>query len=273
MLMEIFQYEFMQKAFIVGILIAIIIPMVGTIIVLKRLSMMGDALSHSSLAGIAGGLLLGINPILGAIIASMIGALSIEYIRKKIPRYSEVAIVIVMSTGIGLAGILSSFENSGSNLDSFLFGSIVSISNFEIVLVILTSIVVILVFILLYKELFYLTFDEQSARLSKVPTKTVSFIFTILIALSISIAARSIGALIVSSLLVVPVICALQFSKSFLRTIIYSIFFALAFTLTGLFVSFYLNLKPGATIVIIGVLTFIIILVIKSITNKLRNSA
>lgn len=105
--MEIFQYEFMQKAFIVEILISIIIPMVGTIIVLKRLSMiLGDALSHSSLAGIAGGLVAGINPIVGAIIASVIGALSIEYIRKKIPRYSEVAIAIVMSTGIGLCRYL-----------------------------------------------------------------------------------------------------------------------------------------------------------------------
>ena len=270
--MEIFQYEFMQKAFIVGILISIIIPMVGTIIVLKRLSMMGDALSHSSLAGIAGGLVAGINPIVGAIIASVIGALSIEYIRKKIPRYSEVAIAIVMSTGIGLAGILSSFNSSGANLDSFLFGSIVSISNFEVLLVLKTSIVVIAVFILLYKELFYLTFDEQSARLSKVPIKLVSFIFTILIALAISIAARSIGALIVSSLLVIPVICSMQFSKSFLSTIIYSILFALAFTTIGLFISFYLNLKPGGTIVIIGVITFIIIMIVKSIKDKVRNS-
>lgn len=266
--MEIFQYEFMQKAFIVGILLSIIIPMVGSIIVLKRLSMIGDALSHSSLAGVSAGLALGINPVLGAIISSIIATLSIEYIRKKIPKYSEVSIAIVMSTAVGLAALFSSFNNSSTNLESFLFGSIISISTFEVYLVSITSLVVISTFILLYKELLYMSFDEQSARLSKVAVKTITFIFTILVALTISIAARSIGALIVSSLLVIPVISAMQFSKSFFQTIIYSILFALLFTISGLFLSFYLNLKPGGVIVLIGVFVFIISLIYKSRKNN-----
>ena len=266
--MDIFQYEFMQKAFIVGILLSIIIPMVGSIIVLKRLSMIGDALSHSSLAGVSAGLAIGLNPILGAIISSIIAALSIEFIRKRIPKYSEVSIAIVMSTAVGLAALFSSFNKSGINLDSFLFGSIISISSFEVYLVAIASIIVIITFILLYKELLYISFDEQSARLSNVPVKTINFIFTILVALTIAIAARSIGALIVSSLLVIPVISAMQLSKSFFQTIIYSILFALSFTISGLFISFYLNLKPGGAIVLIGVITFITILIIKAKKHK-----
>ena len=119
--MEILEYDFMRRAFIVGILLAIIIPCIGIVVVLKRLSMISDALSHSSLAGVAAGLILGINPIVGAVITCVVSALSIEVIRKKIPRYSEMSIAIVMSAGIGLAGVLSGFVKSAANFNSFLF--------------------------------------------------------------------------------------------------------------------------------------------------------
>ena len=105
-MIEMLQYGFMQRAFITGILLAVIAPLIGITIVLKRMSMIGDALSHASLAGVALGLLLGINPILGAMGICLFAALGVEAIRRKIPRYSEMAISIIMSTGIGLAGIL-----------------------------------------------------------------------------------------------------------------------------------------------------------------------
>ena len=123
--MSILQYGFMQRAFLVGILLAVITPCIGITIVLKRMSMIGDALSHSSLAGVVLGLILGVNPVAGAVVMCIVAALGIEAIRKKIPRYSEVAISIVMSAGIGLAGVLSGFVENGASLNSFLFGSIV----------------------------------------------------------------------------------------------------------------------------------------------------
>ena len=177
--MEILEYDFMRRAFIVGILLAIIIPCIGIVVVLKRLSMISDALSHSSLAGVAAGLILGINPIVGAVITCVVSALSIEVIRKKIPRYSEMSIAIVMSAGIGLAGVLSGFVKSAANFNSFLFGSIVAISNFELILVIVISCIVIITCILLYKELFFIAFDEQAARIAGVPVKLVNTIFTV----------------------------------------------------------------------------------------------
>lgn len=261
--MDILQYAFMQRAFIVGILLAIIIPGIGVTIVLKRLSMMGDALSHSSLAGVASGLVLGINPILGAIVTSIAAALSIEAIRKRIPNYSELSVAIIMSTGIGLTGILSGFIKSNVNFNSFLFGSIVAISDFELLLVVGISIMVLLAIILLYKELFYITFDERSARLAGVPVKTVNFVFTLLTAITISIAARTIGALIVSSLMVIPVACAMQLAKSYKQIVVYSIVFALIFTISGLYISYYARLKPGGTIVLLGVIILIGILLFK----------
>ncbi|MCQ4672806.1 metal ABC transporter permease [Lactonifactor longoviformis] len=268
--MSVLQYAFMQKAFIVGILLAIITPCIGMTIVLKRMSMIGDALAHSSLAGVAFGLLLGINPVLGATAFCIFAALGIEGIRKKTPRYSEMAIAIVMSAGIGLAGVLSGFVKNSANFNSFLFGSIVAISDLELWMVILVSVLVLLVFLLLYKELFYVGFDERAARISGVSVKTVNFVFTLLTALTVSIASRTVGTLIVSSMLVVPVACGMQIGKSYRNTLILSIFLAVLFTVAGLTVSYYGKLKPGGTIVLTGVLVFVIIVVFKSIRIKYK---
>ena len=161
-MIEMLQYGFMQRAFITGILLAVIAPLIGITIVLKRMSMIGDALSHASLAGVALGLLLGINPILGAMGICLFAALGVEAIRRKIPRYSEMAISIIMSTGIGLAGILSGFVKNGTNFNSFLFGSIISISKDELKIVCVISVLVLLCVLLLYKELFYIGFDEKN---------------------------------------------------------------------------------------------------------------
>ena len=179
--MSIFEYGFMQRAFLVGILLAVITPCIGITIVLKRMSMIGDALSHSSLAGVVLGLILGVNPVAGAVVMCIVAALGIEAIRKKIPRYSEVAISIVMSAGIGLAGVLSGFVENGASLNSFLFGSIVSISTAELLGVCAVSAAVLLLLILFRKELFYIGFDENAARISGVPVRKVNFLFTVLI--------------------------------------------------------------------------------------------
>ncbi|MDR0433703.1 MAG: metal ABC transporter permease [Gracilibacteraceae bacterium] len=264
----ILQYDFMRRAFIVGVLLAVVIPCVGVIVVLKRLSMIGDALSHSSLAGVAAGLIMGFNPLLGAGAACVAAALAIEAIRKKIPRYSEISIAVVMSAGIGLAGVLSGFVGNAANFNSFLFGSIVAISNFEMRLVIFVSLAVAAVFVLLYKELFFIALDEQAARIAGVPTGTVNFIFTILTAFTVSVAARTVGALIVSSLMVVPVACAMQLAGSYRQTVILSVCFAVLFTLCGLTLSYYARLKPGATIVLTGVFCLTLILIGKKIMRR-----
>lgn len=262
-MLEIFQYEFMRKAFLVGVLLAIIIPLIGVVVVLKRLSMMGDALSHTSLAGVALGLLLGINPIVAAVVVCMFAALSIEAIRKALPKYAEISISIIMSVGIGLASILSGFVTDGAAFDSFLFGSIVAITDTEVILVIVVTLIVVVSFFLFYKELMFITFDEQGAILAGVPVKKINVLITLLTAITVSVAARSVGALIVSSLMVIPVACAMQLANSYKKTVIYSVLFGLLFTITGLFVSYHFNLKPGGTIVMIGVIVLIPLLMIK----------
>jgi zinc transport system permease protein len=270
--MAIFQYEFMQRAFIVGILLAAIIPCVGTIVVFKRLSMIGDALSHVSLAGVAAGLVMGINPVVGAVIACIAAALGIEVIRKKLPKHAEMSIAIIMSAGIGLAGVLSGFVKNAANFNSFLFGSIVAISDFELIMVALISSVVLLAFVFLFKELFYIALDERSARLAGIPVKTINFVFTILTAVTVSVAARTVGALVVSALMVIPVACGMQFGKSYKQTVLYAVGFAVLFTAGGLFAAYYAGLKPGGTIVLLGVACLVLIFILKGIAAKLRRT-
>ena len=258
--MRIFEYLFMQRAFVVGILLAAVVPCVGMVVVCKRLSMIGDALSHTSLAGVAAGLLLGVNPVAGAAAACVAASFGIEAIRRKLPRYSEMSISIIMSAGIGLAGVLSGFVKNSANFNSFL-----AISDAEMISVIVVSIVVLVLFLLLYKELFYISLDERSARLAGVPVGVVNFIFTIMIAVTVSVAARTVGALMVSSMMVVPVACAMQLGKNFEQTVWYAVGLNVLFMIIGLFAAFYLGLKPGGTIVLVGVAALLIIFIGKRI--------
>lgn len=260
---EIFSHAFMQRAFVVAILISLIAPCIGMVIVLKRLSNIGDATSHSALAGIAFGLAFNINPIVGAVIFSLIAVMSIEGFRKAFGKYSELSTTVVMSAGVGLTAIFSGFiEGSGTNLNSFLFGSIIAVSEFEPILTIGLCIIVIIASILLYKEIFYITFDEEAAKLAGIPVKSINFVFMILTAITVSVASRTVGALMIASLLVIPVACAMTIAKSYRSTLLYSILFALFFTISGLFSAYYLDLKPGGTIVMIGVAVLILLMAV-----------
>ena len=257
-MLDIFNYQFMTRAFIVGGLLSIILPCMGMPILLKRLSSMGDTLAHSSLAGVSIGLFTGIHPILGSIVACIVASLSIEFIRNKLKAYQEISTVIILAASVGLAGIFSSFSNGGNTIASYLFGSIITISDSEFYLVIFISLIV-----LIYTKLYLLIFDAENANILGINNKTINFIITFLSAISISISAKTIGSLIVSSLLIIPCILAMQFCKTYKNTLIISIIFSICFIYAGLFISYYYNLKPGSVIVLISVITLLITLIIK----------
>lgn len=258
--MEIFTYGFIQRAFAVGIFISIMTPLIGNIIVLKRLSTVGDALSHASLAGVAAGLLASVNPIGMAVVFSCLAALAIEYFRRYFPRYSEVSTAVVLSVGVGLAAVFSSLVKNAGSFNSFLFGSIVAISPQETAAVIALSAAVTVITLVLYRELFYIAFDEEGAALSGVKVKTINFVFTLLTAVVVSVSARTVGALVISSLMVIPVACGLLISKSYKANIILSVIFALIFTLSGLTLSCFWDIAPGGAIVLSGIAVMAILI-------------
>ncbi|MCD8390490.1 MAG: metal ABC transporter permease [Firmicutes bacterium] len=256
-----FQYEFMRRAFAVIVIIAVIAPCIGMPIVMKRLSAIGDAASHSALAGVAFGLVFGVNPIVGAVIFAICAVLGIEAFRKAFGRFSELATVVVMSAGIGLTAVLSGFITNGSaNLNSFMFGSVVAVSDFELWLTVGLGAAVIVVFALLHKEIFSISFDEEAAKIAGLPVKTVNFILMVLTAVTVAIASRVVGALMIASLMVIPVAAAMMLGKSYRATTILSVVFAEVFSIGGFILSYILDLRPGGTIVLIGVAALIVIM-------------
>lgn len=267
-----FGYEFMQKAFIVGGALALIMPLIGMVIVLRNLSMLGDSLSHSSLTGITAGLAFGFNPVFGAVLSTLLAAFGIEGVRKKFPKHADLAIAIITSVGLGLTGILTSFVDNASAFNSFLFGSIVSIKMSELVFVLILCLLVLVTLGFLARELFFISIDQRGAILSGVPVNFINTAFTILIAITIAISSRTVGALIVSSSMVIPVAASMQLMESYKSTTILSVILALISTFLGLAASFYLGLKPGACIVMIELACLIVAMVIGSVKDRLGDS-
>jgi zinc transport system permease protein len=263
---EVLNYGFMQRAFIIGILVALICPLIGTFVVLRRLSMIGDTLSHASLAGIAAGMLGNFYPLWGALIFSIAAALGIERLRRNFSQYAELSISIVLSASIGLAVVLISLAKSfNSDLMSYLFGSIIAVTMKDIYIVSALSIIIIVSVYIFYKEFLYISFDEEGAALAGIPVTALNIYFTILTAMTIVVSMRIVGIMMVSSLLVVPVATSLQISKSFRNTIFLSVIFALLSVVFGLFASYYLDLAPGGTIVLISVFILMIVITLKKV--------
>jgi len=266
MIEGIFHYEFLQNAFLTGIMIGIIAPLLGVFVVVRRLSLIADALSHVTLAGIAASLLLernvammaGVNPLYLGMVFSVGGSLFIEKLRGVYKHYQELAIPIILSSGIGLGVIFISLANGfNTDLFSYLFGSVSAVSRTDLWVVFIIGILVILVIILLYKELFLLSFDEEHAKASGIAAKSIHFIFIVMVALVIAASMRIVGILLVSSLMTLPVAASIRLARGFKQTILLSVIFGEVSVLGGLFTAYYLDLAPGGTIVMIAVLILI----------------
>ncbi len=267
--MEIFSYEFMQNAFIVGIAIAIMAPIIGNFIVIKRLSPIGDALSHSSLAGVLIGLFFGINPLLSAILFTVFAVVVIELSKNYFKDYSELTSNIVMGLGVGVTGVLMNKVSSPVNINSYIFGSLVTVSRTELIFIVTVAILVV-IYVLRYKNLLLLcTLDENSAVLMGINIKRVNFIFMLITAVVIAIASKIVGALIVTSLTVIPVACAMQTSKSFNNNILISTIFSVVFMFLGIICSYYFDVVTGGTTILIAVLTLLALLIVKETKARL----
>ncbi|XJZ26248.1 metal ABC transporter permease [Bacillota bacterium Lsc_1132] len=279
MIQGIFHYEFLQNAFFTGIMIGILAPLLGVFIVVRRLSLIADALSHVTLAGIAASLLLeknfvlfnGLNPLYLGMGFSVGGSLFIEKLRGVYKHYQELAIPIILSSGIGLGVIFISLANGfNTDLFSYLFGSVTAVSRTDLWVILVISILVVLVVISLYKELFLLSFDEEHAKASGIAAKSIHFIFIVMVALVIAASMRIVGILLVSSLMTLPVAASIRIAKGFKQSILLSIIFGETSVLGGLLTAYYLNLAPGGTIVMIAVAILVFSIVYKKVKLQTR---
>lgn len=268
MFLDIFQYSFIVRGLEAGIVIAILAPLIGIFLVLRRYSLIADTLAHVSLAGIAIGLLSGINPVITALGTTIAASLGIEKLRTSKKIYGESALALFLSGSLALAVVLLSLAHGfNTNLFSYLFGSIVTVTAKDIYIILTLAIVVVTTLILFYKELVYISFDEESAKVSGIPIKLINTILIVLSAITVSLSIPIVGVLLIAALIVIPVITALQFRRSFMKTIIYAEIISIFSVITGIFISFYLSLSTGGTIVLIMLGIFISVFLLKSGKN------
>ncbi|MCS4485539.1 metal ABC transporter permease [Staphylococcus americanisciuri] len=269
-------FEFIRYSFISGILIGLIAPLIGTFIVVRRLSLIADALSHVTLGGISFGMFLvsavplfvDLNPIWTGILFSIIGALLIEKLRNSYKNYQEIAIPIIMSTGIGLSAIFISLADGfNQELVGLLFGSISAVSLSDLVTIVIITVLVLIFIMLFYKELFILSFDAEYSQVIGIP-KWIQFLFIVIVALVISASMRVIGVLLVSALITLPVAIAMRWTKGYKQFIMMSIGIGEFSVISGLITAFYLNISPGGIIVVILVLLLVLSMIYQSIIGK-----
>ena len=255
---ELFQYEFMRRALVAAVLIGLVTPTIGTFLVQRRLALLGDGIGHVALTGVALGLLTSTSPVLTAAIVSVLGALLIELVRVRTRTNADVALALLFYGGIA-GGVLLIGLTPGANnatLTSFLFGSVSTVSEQDVWVVSALALGVLTVVAAHGRELFVLCQDEEVARAHGLPVRFLSVLLAVTAALTVVLAMRIVGVLMVSALMIVPVAAAQQLSKSFRVTMALAVLIGLVSSLGGLSTAFYTDLAPGATIVLLALASF-----------------
>jgi zinc transport system permease protein len=257
--MEMLHYDFMQRAFCAGGIIALLASVLGVYLMLRRQALMADMLSHVSLAGVAGGVYLHINPTVSGFVVAILGAVAVEYVRRAYKTYSEISIAIIMIGGLSTAVILMSLsQNINKSFSSYLFGSIVAVNRTELLIMAVVALIGGLFFYLLRRPLYQITFDEETAKTNGLPVRWISLGFSVLTGMITAAAMPIVGVLLVSSLIVLPAALAIRVAPSFTAALFLSMLIGLAGVFSGLTASYALSTPPGGTIA--GILLLMLIL-------------
>ena len=250
---------FMQRAWLAALMMAVVCPLIGSFLVLRRQSLIGDGLGHIAFAGVAAGSLWDISPVLSAMAACVLGALTIENVRGLLKESADMVLAIFFYAGMGIAVVLASMNHSGNfNFSSILFGSLVTVSSMDLWIVGGLGIAACAFVLIYYRPLQFITYDEAGAAVAGLPVATLNFLLAFLTALTVALSMRIVGLLLVSAMMVIPVAAALQKAKSFAQTIILAIGYSILSVTIGLIISYYANLAPGGTIVLVATAIFVI---------------
>ena len=262
------EYGFVQRALLAGCFIALLCSSLGVFLVLRRFSLIGDGLAHATFGSVALALLLRMSPIYVSIPIVMVCALGILRLTERFRVYGDAAIGVVSSLGIAMGVIISSLAG-GFNVDlfSYLFGSILSIGMSEVVISAVLSVVVLFTLFFFYHDLLAITFDEESAKATGVNAGRINSLFVILTAVTVVLSMKVVGIMLISALLILPAVTALQLSRSFRSTIAIAALAAVTSVVSGIFISFYADLPTGATIVMVNFIFFLLGLLYRRVTK------
>ena len=275
---DLFQQEFMLRALIAGLLLGVLAPLMGSIVVIRRLSFIADTLGHFSLVGVSVSLFfasLGFStffdkPLYLGIIFSMVGGLLIELFRRYYKNYKEISMPIVMSLGAAISAIFFSLSKRTGSLYNYIFGSILTINNYYIVLIAITLVIVLLFFLLFGKQIISVSFDESSAKFQGINLGLFQIIFIITLSVAVSVLLEAAGVLLVSSMMIIPVAAAMKVGWSYKSTQIIGIVFSELSVIFGLWAAYSLRIPSGATIVSVNIVILVIVAFLRRITSRRR---
>jgi zinc transport system permease protein len=260
---EIFQYSFMVRALIAGILVAVSVPLMGSFLVARRYSLIADSLAHVSLAGVGAGLLLGTTPIFFAVPVTVAGGLLIEYLRQNRRISGETSLAILMSGGLAVAVVLANLAHGArTDFSSYLFGSIATTEKGDIITLFIATALIIILIAKNYRAFLHIAFDEDSARIAGYKVSILNYLLAGMTAVIVVLSLRIVGGLLISALLVIPVVTAGRFARSFAQTIFISIILAAIAVIAGLFLAFYAGIAAGGAIVLSALVMFILSLLL-----------
>jgi zinc transport system permease protein len=263
-IIELFNYEFFQKAFLAAVFASISCGIIGGYIVSRRIVFISGGITHASFGGIGLAFFLGFNPLLGAVLFAVMSALGIQFFTKVAEIREDSSIAIWWSLGMAL-GIIFVFLTPGytPNLMSYLFGNILTVTVSELWWMFALNVVIIAFFILLFRKILYIAFDEEFARAAGLPVALFNYLTMTLIALTVVLNIRVVGIILILSLLTIPQATANLFTKDFKRLLIFSCVFAFIGTISGLFISYFLNIPSGAAIIFTLVIIFALLRTLK----------
>lgn len=265
MVIEALSYGFVQKALISGIAVALICSFMGTFLVLRRYSLFGDGIAHVSFGGVAVGLFIGVFPIWTAYILAIFGGIGLQKLRKSTKISGDAAVAVVLVTGLSVGVILVSSSGGFSvDLFSFLFGSILLISNEDTMIILTISTGIIATLVALRKQFLQITFNEEQAKISGLHVTLLNYAFVVLASVTVVTSMRLVGILLISALIVIPNISAMMFGKGFKQTVGISMLISVTSVVTGILLSYYYNLAPSGIIVIVAVSILVGILLARS---------
>jgi zinc transport system permease protein len=248
-----FESEFMRLAFAVGAIVGVLAPTVGFFLVQRRMSLVGDGIGHVAFAGVALGVLLDISPVLTALVAAVVGAVGIEWLRSRRGAAGDQALALVFYTGIAAGVVLISIAGSlNVDLFSYLFGSILTVSRTDLALMAVFGATSLVVVALFYRALSAVVLDEEGARVAGLPIGALNVLVAALAALTIALSMQVVGILLIAALMVLPVTAATRIAWSMRSTLLLSAAIGLGSALVGLTASYYGDIPPGGTVVLVA---------------------
>lgn len=266
-------YDFMQRALIAALLTGLAAPAIGTFLVQRRLALMGDGLGHVALTGVAVGLLTGWAPTWTAVVVAILGAIAIEAVRARGKASADVALAMLFYGGIAGGVLITGLAGStAATLNTYLFGSISTVSVGDLWVVAALAVVVIALAVGLAPQLFSVSQDEEFARVAGLPARLYNVMIAVLAAVTVSVAMRTVGLLLVSALMVVPVATAQQFTKGFRATFGLALLLGVVPSLAGVVFSFYVDVAPGASIVVIALIGFVLAWPLGALVRRRRHA-